>query len=438
MILSNHQLLFIGVGTELDDLHTVKQWTGYGIQGVGSGDEHDVGQVEGNLQIVIPVGMILLGIQNLQQGRAGVTTIVRTHLIDFIQQKDRVGGARLGNGRHDSAGHGTHIGLPMASDVRLVVDTTQGNANHLSIQTLGNGIGDGGLAHTGRAHQAENLGRHMGRQLPDGNGLQNSLLHLFQAEMVMLQNLGGCLDIQTLLGRLIPGQIKHSIQIAPEHGSLRRAKGLLSQLLQILQKLFFVFFFQVEALDFGHVLVKVLVLLPFSQLIPDDPHLFPEIVVPLILVDGGAGLILNLGLQLEHFNFSGQVSNGQFQPSGGIELQQELGLLFKIQAGILGNGICHKAVLVAGQHPKLHHLGRMLTELHISIIKRTGLPTQGFSSWRIGLLRAGNGLHNGAQIGLCLPHFHNSGPGHAGDQHPQIFLRGVQELLYPNHRTHGI
>ena len=43
MILCNHQLLFIRIGTQFNDFHTVQQRTGYCIQGVGSGDKQNIG-----------------------------------------------------------------------------------------------------------------------------------------------------------------------------------------------------------------------------------------------------------------------------------------------------------------------------------------------------------------------------------------------------------
>ena len=45
----NLQFLLIGVAAQLDDLHTIQQRTGDGAQVVGGGDEHHIGQVEGQL-----------------------------------------------------------------------------------------------------------------------------------------------------------------------------------------------------------------------------------------------------------------------------------------------------------------------------------------------------------------------------------------------------
>ena len=189
MIFGDHQLFLVAVGVQLDDLHPVQQGSGHRVQGIRRGDKHHIGQVKGNFQIMVPIGMVLLRVQHFQQGGAGVPPVIGAHLINFIQQQHRIGGAGLGHGSHDPSGHGAHIGLPVAPDVRFIMDAAQGDPNHFPVQAPGDGIGNGGFAHTGRSYQAQDLGGHLGCQLPDGDGFQNALLHLFQTEVVVLQDL---------------------------------------------------------------------------------------------------------------------------------------------------------------------------------------------------------------------------------------------------------
>ena len=157
MVLGDHQLLFIRIRAEFNDLHPVQQRSRHRIQGVGRGDEHHIRQIKGNFDIMIPVGTVLLSVQNFQKCRTGVTTVVRTHFVDFVQENHRIGGASLGHGGHDPSGHGSNVGLPMTTNIRLVMDAAQGNTNHLPVHAPGDGISNGGLAHTGRSHQTQNL-----------------------------------------------------------------------------------------------------------------------------------------------------------------------------------------------------------------------------------------------------------------------------------------
>ena len=72
------------------------------------------------------------------------------------------------------------------------------------------------------------------KPLPDGNGLQNPLLHLFQTEVIPVQHLPGRVHIQTLLRICTPRQFQTHVQIVPDHRSLRADIGLLCQLVDLL------------------------------------------------------------------------------------------------------------------------------------------------------------------------------------------------------------
>ena len=78
-------LFFICVAAQFNELHSVQKRSGDCIKGIGGCDKHDVAQIKGKLQIVIPVSFILLTVQHLKKSRTGVTAIVRTHFIHFVQ-----------------------------------------------------------------------------------------------------------------------------------------------------------------------------------------------------------------------------------------------------------------------------------------------------------------------------------------------------------------
>ena len=155
--LGNLKLLLVGVAGQLDDLHPVQQGPGDGVGGVGGGDEQHVGQVEGHLQEVVPEGAVLLHVQHLQQGGGRVAPVVPPQLVDLVQQDQGVAAPRLVDGGDDPAGHGAHIGLPVAPDLRLVADAAQGNAGELPVHGPGHRHGHRGLAHAGRADKADYL-----------------------------------------------------------------------------------------------------------------------------------------------------------------------------------------------------------------------------------------------------------------------------------------
>ena len=108
----------------------------------------------------------------------------------------------------------------MAPDVRFIPDAAQRNAGQLSIQGVGYGQGNGRLAHTGRTHQTEDLPLPFRVHLPDGDGFQNPLLHLFQTVVIPVQHLPGRLYIDPLLSICTPWQLQKDVQIIPDHRRL--------------------------------------------------------------------------------------------------------------------------------------------------------------------------------------------------------------------------
>ena len=170
VVLGDHELFFIRVGAKLDDLHTVQQRPGHGVQRIRRGDKQHVGQIKGDFQIMVTIVVVLFRVQHFQQSSTGIAAVVGTQFVDLVQQQHRIAAARLRHGGHDTAGHRADVGLPVSPDVRLVVNAAKGNSRHFPIQAPGDGIGNGGLAHAGRAYQTQDLGRHLGRHFPDGDG----------------------------------------------------------------------------------------------------------------------------------------------------------------------------------------------------------------------------------------------------------------------------
>ena len=234
VILGNLQLFLIGIAGKLNDFHPVQQGPGNRIQRVGRGNEHHLREVQRNFQEVIPEGVVLLAVQRFQQRGGGIAPVIAAELIDLVQHQQRVHSAAAADGLHDAARHSADIRFPVAADVGLVPDAAQRNAAELPVQRLGNGQGDGGLSHARRACQTDDLPPPLRIHLPDGNGLQNPLLHLFQTEVIPVQHLPGRVHIQTLLRICTPGQFQTHVQIVPDHRSLRADIGLLCQLVDLL------------------------------------------------------------------------------------------------------------------------------------------------------------------------------------------------------------
>ena len=87
--LGDLQLLQVGVAGQLDDLHAVQQRPRNGVEHVGRGDEHHLGQIEGQRQVVVGEVVVLLGVEHLEQGAGRIAAEVLAQLVDLVEHEQR-------------------------------------------------------------------------------------------------------------------------------------------------------------------------------------------------------------------------------------------------------------------------------------------------------------------------------------------------------------
>ena len=92
--LGDGQFLLLDVSRQVDDLHAVLQGRRHGVQQVARGDEQDLREVERHVQVVVGEGVVLLGVQHLQQGAGGVAVPVVAEFVDLVEHEDGVVDAR--------------------------------------------------------------------------------------------------------------------------------------------------------------------------------------------------------------------------------------------------------------------------------------------------------------------------------------------------------
>ena len=256
--------------------------------------------------------------------------------------------------------------------------------------------------------------------------------------MVMLQNFPGSSHVHPLLGLGVPGQLQHGVQIIPQHRSFRRTEGLLFQPLHVLQELLLRILFQVEIPNALGIGVKFVLVVLLPQLLPDGLYLLAQEVVLLVLVDGGAGLLLDVPFQPEHLHLPAQKLDGGLQPADAVQLAEHFRLVREVDAGILGDGVGNEAAALAGQHPQLNGLSGMLTQLQIHAVQGIGLPAQGAGANGVRRFLHARRLHNAGKIRLALGKLGDPAPADAGDQNPQILPLGFQHLLDLGNAADGI
>ena len=178
---------------------------------------------------MIGEAVVLLRVQDLQKGGSGVSVVGAGELVYLVQNHHGIGDGRLLDAVHDPPRHGTDIGPAVPPDIRLVSHSAQADAGILSPQSLRDGLSDAGLPGSGRAHKEEDGAGLLLLQIHHGDLLYDSLLDLFQAEVVLIQDLFRLIEGDFLRLLLFPGEACHEVEIVIEHPGLLSVHALLLQ-----------------------------------------------------------------------------------------------------------------------------------------------------------------------------------------------------------------
>ena len=183
-------LLVFGVAGDTDDLHAVHQGR-RNVERIRRGDEHHVGEIVVDLEIVVVEGVVLLGIEHLEQRRRRIAAEIGAHLVDLVEQEQRIRGLRLAHRLDDLAGHRADIGPPMAADLRLVAHAAERDAHELAAGRFRDRLAERGLADAGRADQAQDRPGQLVGALLHREILDDALLDLLEAVVIGVENLLG-------------------------------------------------------------------------------------------------------------------------------------------------------------------------------------------------------------------------------------------------------
>ena len=221
MLAGDLGLLVLGVAGDTDDLHAIHERTG-DVQRVRRGHEHDVREVVVHLEVMVVERGVLLGIEHFQKCARGIAAEILPHLVDFIEQEERVGGLRLAQGLDDLARHRTDIGPAMATDLRLVAHAAERHADELAARGLRDRLAERGLADTRRADKAQDRPGELVRAALYREILDDAVLDLVEAEVIGVEDLLRKTQVLLHLRALAPGQREHPVEVVAHDRGFRR------------------------------------------------------------------------------------------------------------------------------------------------------------------------------------------------------------------------
>ncbi len=177
-------------------------------------------QVVGHLEVVVHEGAVLLGVQHFQQRGRRVAPEIAGHLVDLVEEKDRVAGLRLAHRLDDLARQGPDVGLAMAAYLRFVAHPAEGDPHELAVEAAGDGPAQRGLACARRADKAEDRSLDDVLELVDCDKVQDPLLDSLQPVVVAVESLARLLDVPAVFGELFPRQVADPLEVGPENRGL--------------------------------------------------------------------------------------------------------------------------------------------------------------------------------------------------------------------------
>src|SRR5262249_33496476 len=133
----------------------------------------------------------------------------------------------------DLAGHRADIGPAVAADLRLVVHAAERHVHEVAAGRARDRLAERGLAHPGRTDQAQDRAGQLVSTLLDGKIFDDALLDLFQAEMVVVEDLLGEYEALLDLGLLAPWDRQQPVEIVAHDGGFWRHRRHLAQLLKL-------------------------------------------------------------------------------------------------------------------------------------------------------------------------------------------------------------
>ena len=276
-----------------------------------------------------------------------------------------------------------------------------------------------GLADAGRTDEAEDRSAGVGLELSHREELEDPVLDLLDVVVILVEHLARVLEVEVVLGRLVPRQRGDPLEIAAHHPVFRHrglqalesrelAVGLLAHLLGKLGR--------VELLaQLGDLRLH---LVGLAKLLLDGLELLAQEVLALALVELGLDLRLDLRADRHHLELARQDLRQPAQPLADVDLLEQRLLLLGLEPQCPRDQVReHAGIVDVGDHDLelLGQVGHLLDDvgerlLHVAH-QRGQLRGLVDDVGRLGHLRH--------QVGLGLQPVLDPHPLPALDQDPQ-------------------
>src|ERR1700728_1317811 len=353
------------------------------MEHVGGADEHDLREIVFHVEIMVGEGVVQLRIEHFHQRRRWIAAEIHGHLVDFVEDKNRVRGAGFAHHLDNLAGKGTDVSTAVAADFGFVAHAAERHAHEFASRGAANRCGERSLADSRRPEEAENRALRILHQLANCQIFEDAFLDFVQAVVIFAQNLLGALDVSDFLGALLPRHGEQPVQIIARDGGFSRHRRHHFQPLQLLHGLFHRSFGHAGGFD---LFLQLLDFVRFAapELFLDGLELFVEVVLFL----GAFHLAFHAGvdgaIDVELFDFDFQDVGDAVQPLRGLEDFEQFLLFFDRDLQVGGDGVGKLAGILDAHGGDHGVVVQTLRKLHV-LLKERGDAGGGLRDLRGGL-----------------------------------------------------
>jgi hypothetical protein len=185
----------------VDHVHAVEQRRWDRLELVRRRDEEHLREIEGKVEVVVAVRRVLLGVEHLEHRARRIAPEVGAHLVDLVDQEDRVARSCVAQRPDDRPGHRADVGAAVAADLRLVPHAADGDPDELASQRARDRLSERRLPDARRPDEQQDRAGDVVLQLRDRQRLDDPVLDLLEVVVVLVQDLPRAVEVEIVLGQ---------------------------------------------------------------------------------------------------------------------------------------------------------------------------------------------------------------------------------------------
>src|SRR2546426_4665464 len=135
--------------------------------------EHHLGEVEVDLQVMVVEGVVLFGVEHLEQRRGRIAPEIVAELVDLVEQEYGILAARTPQALDHATRQRANVGPAVAADLGLVAHPAERDAHEAPAQGAGDRHAERGLPHPRRSDEAQDRTLVLPGELPHRQGLDD-------------------------------------------------------------------------------------------------------------------------------------------------------------------------------------------------------------------------------------------------------------------------